>query len=241
MGHPNDESRAKQDAVRQLANGLRTSLEISQMTRIPTKYVQKIMLKFDLPRLKQGARLGEDHRDWKGGRHVDLDGYILIKAPDWHANAHKHTGLVYEHRFVVESKLERYLSSEEVVDHIDGSHLHNHESNLRVFASNADHLRATISGQVPNWSQEGLARMRTEMSQRANLKQVDIYQQKKECGDVRLQQILRALLQFGKDSPYLLGTLHWLEQAEIVDLSENSLKYHLELLNQKWPAGRWQT
>ena len=50
------------------------------------------------------------------------------------------------------------LQPGEVVDHIDGDMRNNDPSNLRVFASNADHLRATLTGKIPNWTPEGRAK-----------------------------------------------------------------------------------
>jgi hypothetical protein len=41
----------------------------------------------------------------------------------------------------MEQKIGRYLKKEEVVDHIDGLHLNNHQDNLRLFGHNKDHLR----------------------------------------------------------------------------------------------------
>lgn len=125
------------------------------------------------------------------------------------------TGAILEHRLVLEMHLGRYLLPSEVVDHIDGLHLHNDPSNLRVFESNRDHLRATILGQRPNWSVEGFAKMQIPSPIRPMYPRVDSYRLRKKRGDVRLLQILRAASQLGIDSPHLLGTHHHLEQAQI--------------------------
>jgi hypothetical protein len=55
--------------------------------------------------------------------------------------------------------LGRELKKGEVVDHIDGNRKNNDPSNLRVFSSNAEHLRVTLKGKVPNWTPEGRSRM----------------------------------------------------------------------------------
>ena len=45
------------------------------------------------------------------------------------------------------------------IDHIDGNNQNNHPDNLRVFASNAEHLRVTLAGKVPKWTEQGFASM----------------------------------------------------------------------------------
>ena len=45
------------------------------------------------------------------------------------------------------------------IDHIDGNIKNNHPDNLRVFSSNAEHLRETLKGKIPNWTEQGIARM----------------------------------------------------------------------------------
>lgn len=208
---PRDSAKNK---ILALADGQRSSAEIAVQIGCSEKHVQNILRVHNAERLPRGAREGEQNHSYRGGRIVDLDGYILVSAPDDHPQARK-TGLIYEHRLIAEKNIGRYLLLTEVVDHIDGLHLHNAPDNLRVFDSNADHLRATISGQKPNWSPEGFAKMQIPSQIRPMYPQVDSYRQRKERGDVRLLQILLAASQLGIDSPYLLGTLHHLEKAQI--------------------------
>jgi hypothetical protein len=89
---------------------------------------------------------------------VDKSGYILIYKPD-HPQA-RGRGYVREHRLVVEAAIGRYLKTSEVVDHIDGSKDNNQLSNLRVFQTNADHLRVTLKGKCPKWTEDGIRRIR---------------------------------------------------------------------------------
>lgn len=201
-----------------------TSSEIAERLNCNAKHVQNVLRVNNIDRLPRGARHGELNPSYIVGRSIDLDGYALVKAPDNHPYA-RENGRMYEHRLVLESKLGRYLLPDEVVDHIDGLHLHNDPSNLRAFASNADHLRATISGQVPNWSDEGWQKMTVPYHQRKEHPLVDNYHQRKKLGDVRLQQILLAAYKLGIDSPHLLGTHHLLEQVQI-DASSRSRIEH---------------
>lgn len=230
----------KYEIVRQitaLADGTICSREIADITGASQKYVQDIMKKLNLPRLPQGGPRGEANGSFAHGRHIDLDGYALVAAPDGHPGARspgkKNVARIYEHRLVMEDKIGRYLGKEEVVDHIDGIHLHNHPDNLRLFASNKDHLQATISGQVPMWSEDGYQKMCSTFDQRKAVPQIDSYYARRVRGDVRLQQILLAWLSLDRDSPYLLGTHHWLERSGIDDFSRQNLQLHLQKINQQ--------
>jgi AraC-like DNA-binding protein len=202
-----------------LADGIATSEEIARQVGCSAKHVQTLLRANNASTLPQGGRKGELNHGFVGGRRVDLDGYILVSTDPSHPHArpvaNRNYKLIYEHRLVLECHLGRYLLPTETVDHIDGLHLHNAPLNLRAFDSNADHLRATITGQIPEWSTEGLAKMQIAPAQRAGLERIDTYGQRKKRGVVRLQQILRAALQLGIDSPFLLGTLHHLAKAQI--------------------------
>lgn len=107
--------------------------------------------------VNRGAQRGEKHRDWKGGRSLDEDGYILVYAPD-HPHATS-SGKVREHRLVMEAHLGRYLEPSEVVHHRNDNKQDNRIENLELFATNADHLRETLSGKIPNWTEEGRRRI----------------------------------------------------------------------------------
>ncbi len=91
-----------------------------------------------------GKRKAASHK-WKGGRKIRKDGYVLVVAPDNHpypSDIHKASGLKYilEHRLVAEQKLGRYLLPTEVVHHIDENPSNNSPENLRVFASQTEHV-----------------------------------------------------------------------------------------------------
>lgn len=112
------------------------------------------------------------HPSWKGGLTKDRSGYLLqrvpknsefgylIRAITKRSKAGEDSnGYAPLHRIVAHQKLGRQLLPGEVVDHIDGDITNNRPENLRVFPSNAEHLRVTLKGRVPNWSPEGRARM----------------------------------------------------------------------------------
>ena len=230
--------RDRQERILALCDGVRTSHEIAAMVGDNAKYVQATMLKFDAPRLRQAPPTGSRNPSYKHGRRIDRDGYVLVGSGDYHPFARKRAGrshgLIYEHRLVMEIELGRYLLPTEVVDHIDGLRLHNCPSNLRVFDSNSQHLRATITGRVPQWSEEGKEKLALPSSERWHLPQVHRYAEMKKSGDARLREILLAALQLGSDSKYLLGTSHHLEKAGIYDLSRSNLILELDRIYQRY-------
>jgi len=222
----------RQKKIADLCDGVLTSKQIALMIGDNAKYVQRTMAAFDLPRVPRGAQKGSVNPSWDGGRSIDSDGYVTVPTPEGHHG--RKIGRIAEHRLVMEQHLGRNLLSSEVVDHIDGLHLHNDPSNLRIFQSNADHLKATISGMIPKWSDQGIDRMNSSRLQREESQPVDTYRQRKENGDVRLMQILLAWLSLDADSPHLLGTIRHLKKAGISDLSQTNLKRALDDLYQKY-------
>lgn len=219
-----------------LADGIRSSKDIAGMLGCSPKTVQSTLKVHQAPKLTQGAQRGEANHFYIDGRSVELDGYALVAAPPGHPNARGNR--ILEHRLVMEQKLGRYLLPTEIVDHIDGLHLHNAPSNLQLFASNREHLRATIAGFVPRWSASGLANMRAAPALRASLERVDTYRLRKARGDIRLLQILLAALQLGIDSPYLLGTHRHLARARIDYSSPTTIERALAELFDRFAADR---
>ena len=231
-----------EQAVRELATGNLSSSEIAQKTGLNPRHVRKILLRLDLPRLPSHSPTGDRNASYRGGRRVNLAGYVLVTAPAGHPFAHiargKNLGRIFEHRLVMEAKLGRYLLPEEVVDHIDGLTLHNHPDNLRLFASNGEHLRVTLSGKAPKWSEQGRENLRLRHRQPEALIPVDIYRQRKAAGVLRLHQILLAALKLGTDSPYLLGTSLHTTKAGIDMSSRSTIERELDQLCSQWGLPR---
>ncbi len=158
---------------------------------------------------------------------VDLDGYVLTQTKP---------SRVSEHRQVMEKILGRELQKKEVVDHRDGITIHNAADNLRLFASNADHLRATISGRPRKFSVSGLANIGARTDLGTAIQPVDTHHRRKARGDVRLLAILRAALELGTKHPCLCGTRHWLEQIGIDPYSHPSLELAWDGLMSRYEA-----
>lgn len=73
---------------------------------------------------------GENHHNWKGGRHVK-DGYVMVRRVD-HPNAQK-SGYVLEHILVMSEHLGRPLRATEQVHHKNGIKDDNRVENLELW------------------------------------------------------------------------------------------------------------
>jgi hypothetical protein len=222
----------------QLADGRRSSVEIAEIVGLSPRYVRKVMLRLDLPRLNEGAQPGERNHQYVAGRRIDLDGYVLVTAPDDHPYARQRPNrkgkIIFEHRLVLERKLGRYLLPSEVVDHIDGLTLHNHPDNLRLFPSNGEHLAVTRGGLAPNLSEVGRRNIGKRSDRGEVIERVDMYAIRRKRGDIRLRQILLAALKLGTDSPYLLGTTRHTRKAGIDMSSRSTIERALVDLYARW-------
>ncbi len=81
---------------------------------------------------------GSNSFRWNGGRYQNAAGYVWVKRLD-HPHADSR-GYMQEHRLVVEARLGRYLTPEEIVHHRDGNPANNADGNLEL-TNRADHAR----------------------------------------------------------------------------------------------------
>lgn len=77
------------------------------------------------------ARFREQNNNWRGGKSLASNGYVLIRVGVGHPLADVR-GYAYEHRVVAEAKVGRPLAKGEQVHHIDGNRQNNHPHNLEV-------------------------------------------------------------------------------------------------------------
>lgn len=85
--------------------------------------------------------------NWKGGRSVASNGYVLVKLPGHHLADVR--GYVYEHRLVAEQKLGRQLLKGEIPHHINGIKTDNRPENIEVVESIFAHrVRHRSAGRV---------------------------------------------------------------------------------------------
>jgi hypothetical protein len=86
---------------------------------------------------KNGFR--EQNNNWRGGRSLASNGYILIRVGVGHHLADVR-GYAYEHRIVAETKLGRKLLPDEIVHHKNENKQDNRPDNLEVVKGNAEHF-----------------------------------------------------------------------------------------------------
>ncbi len=138
--------------------------DIARRLRFRTASVRAILRDAEIPiRSQSEQQSGIGNPCWRGGRKLD-GGYWYRYLPE-HPMATLH-GYVLEHRLVMEDMLGRFLSRSEVVHHKDDDTQNNSPDNLELFASNADHLRATISGKPHQVSAEGRRRLSEAVKKR---------------------------------------------------------------------------
>lgn len=154
------------DIPQELADRLRDLVEVQKETQwrvaeilgLTRKQVTRRIRALGLKTQRTGPRSGPGHPDWKGGRRLDADGYMLIYMPTHpHARWGKY---VLEHRLVMEAHLGRYLEPHEVVHHKNNDNADNRLENLELFQSNAEHLRHELTGKCPKWTEDGKERIR---------------------------------------------------------------------------------
>lgn len=91
------------------------------------------------------GRFGENAANWRGGRRKTGKGgrYMTIYKPE-HPHA-SYDGYVMEHRLVMEKKIGRFLTEEEIIHHLDGNGQNNDILNLQL-TSKKEHFKEHFDG-----------------------------------------------------------------------------------------------
>lgn len=89
--------------------------------------------------LRRPTQSGPANPNWRGGRTVTPDGYVLIRVGTAHHLADVR-GYAYEHHLVAEESLGRRLEADELVHHRDENKQNNAPDNLLVCRGNAEHF-----------------------------------------------------------------------------------------------------
>lgn len=158
------------DLVLEMIQGRKTAPEIGAALSVNQETVRKFARKRGLA-IEKGYPAGSQHPAWKGGTTIDRSGYILRRVPKdgqygyliraipkRGRRGEDASGYAPEHRIVAHD-IFGPIPRGAVVDHIDGDKKNNSAKNLRIFETNAEHLKVTLAGRVPNWTPEGRARM----------------------------------------------------------------------------------
>ena len=123
--------------------------------------------KFALRRGIPFSNRAEKSRPRIVGGTLDRQGYVLLRVQadgEYGYLIRSNTrndayGYAPLHRMRMHDKLGRKLLPGEVVHHVDGDIYNNSPANLEVYESNGEHLKETLKGKTPNWSEEGKRRM----------------------------------------------------------------------------------
>lgn len=88
---------------------------------------------------------GSNHPSWRNGRRKRGGGYIMIYMPNHPFAKEKY---IYEHRWIIEQQINRYLLPEETPHHINHITSDNRAKNLMCFSSHSAHMRYEKGGTV---------------------------------------------------------------------------------------------
>lgn len=100
---------------------------------------KKRSIKISEAQRKRMAHKGINHPAWKGGKFKNSTKYTEIYAPE-HPNCTKQ-GYMLEHRLLMEKHLNRYLTKEEIVHHINEDRSDNRIENLQLCANHSEHMK----------------------------------------------------------------------------------------------------
>jgi hypothetical protein len=90
-------------------------------------------------KFQKGETVKEKNYNWKGGKRIGSDGYVMILRPNH--PFHGFGNYVREHREVMEKHLGRYLKPEERIHHINHNKTDNRLENLRLYNTNGHHMK----------------------------------------------------------------------------------------------------
>lgn len=97
------------------------------------------------------ARYGHRNNNWRGGRSVASNGYVLVRVGVDHPLADVR-GYAYEHRLIAFAKLGRPLRDHEVAHHRDGNKQNNAWDNIEILTYRQhgfEHRRYSRGLQMP--------------------------------------------------------------------------------------------
>jgi len=123
------EHHARHNLGKKMSSEIKAKISKSKKgKKLSAKHKQKI--KANTPR-------GNKHPNWKGGKYINTQGYVMVHAPNHPFKDCRNK--VREHRLIAETVFNRYLTPIEKIHHIDGNLQNNNPSNLYLFKTQGEH------------------------------------------------------------------------------------------------------
>ena len=96
--------------------------ELGIRRRTPGEYLKGCHMCLETRRKISESQRGDKKKNWKGGRHIDANGYVrvVIRLDDFFFPMAHRKGRVLEHRLVMAKHLGRNLHRWEIVHHKEG-------------------------------------------------------------------------------------------------------------------------
>ena len=108
--------------------------------------------KLSLEHRKKIGRQGNKNANWKGGRYIRKDSYVMIRLLD-HPCVQK-SGYVFEHRLVMEKNIGRILKKYEKIHNINGIKDDNRIENLELINGSTHQLITKLETRVKELEKE---------------------------------------------------------------------------------------
>jgi transposase len=115
----------------------------------PEKFTKEYRAKEKKERKKIIRQEREKNRRVKKDRILSGAGYWMIPIPENYMGKKYPCGYIYEHRYILEQKIGKYLTSNEIAHHINGNKLDNRSENLEVIIKQKhDSYHSQLKGKI---------------------------------------------------------------------------------------------
>lgn len=140
LPHETPQARRRQQEVRRRYEAGESLLDIGASLGISFSTARTDLIRaggetLAMQGVKFPSRTGPDNHQWKGGKHLNRDGYIMLWVESDHRFASmrpKRGPYVFEHRMVMAEAIGRALLPTETVHHVNGDKVDNRIENLQL-------------------------------------------------------------------------------------------------------------
>lgn len=147
-GHSNGgPKRQDWQSIIDLCDGTRSASKIAEILGCSLSLVHKVMIFHpEISRRSIGSPglCLADNPNFQGVE-INQHGYAAVPAPEGHPHAGKKSRM-FLHRVIVEHCLGFYLDPSWVIDHMNACRLDNRPDNLKIYETNAEHLKDNLGG-----------------------------------------------------------------------------------------------